>query len=138
MKFPSLRQRRHRPRRAMAVTELAVCLPVVTLIIFSSIEACSMIFLQQSLDVACYEASRVALVPKAQNANVKYQAELILTSRGVNGSQVSVTPADIQGAPQSSWIKVTATAPFRGNSLAGGWLFKNRTLAASVQMMKER
>jgi hypothetical protein len=33
---------------------------------------------------------------------------------------------------------VQASAPFAQNSLAGGWLFAQRSLTASVQMMKER
>jgi Flp pilus assembly protein TadG len=48
-------------RRGVAAAEFAVCLPVLVLVVFASIEACSMIFLKESLTVAAYEGSRVAL-----------------------------------------------------------------------------
>jgi len=41
-------------KRGAAVVEFAILLPVFVLILFGSIEACSMIFLQQSLEMAAY------------------------------------------------------------------------------------
>ncbi|MEM9660354.1 MAG: TadE/TadG family type IV pilus assembly protein, partial [Planctomycetota bacterium] len=40
---------RRSTRCGLAVTELAVCLPVVVLLVLAMIEACTMIFLKQSL-----------------------------------------------------------------------------------------
>ena len=44
-------------RRAVATVELAVCLPVLALLVLGSIEAASFIFLKQTLQVAAYEGS---------------------------------------------------------------------------------
>ena len=125
-------------RRGVAATELAVCLPVLVLLVLATVETTGMIFVQQSLEIACYEATRVALAPGAEEANVKYQAELILQSRGVKSATVTVSPADIPGTAAGAWISVKSSAPFSANSLMGGWLFKSKTLVAEVQMMKER
>jgi Flp pilus assembly protein TadG len=126
------------PRHGVAATELAVCMPVIVLIVLATIEACAMIFLQQSLSVAAYEGARVSLAPGAQASNVEAQCQLILDDRDVRGAQINVSPGDIPGAAAGTWINVETSAPFAQNSLVGGWLFGNRTLTASVQMVKER
>ena len=125
-------------RRGVAATELAVCMPVIVLIVLASMEACAMLFLQQSLSVAAYEGARVALSPGAGSSDVTTQCQQILKDREVNGATVSISPADVPGAAEGTWITVRATAPFARNSLAGGWLFGAKTLTADVQMMKER
>lgn len=129
---------RCRRRKAVAVVELAVCLPVLTLIALATIESSAMIFLQQSLSIAAYEGARVALVLDSQEENVTYQAELILEGREVENATVTVTPSNFPAFPEGTWIRVEASAPFADNSLAGGWLFNGHTLTASVEMMKEQ
>ena len=124
-------------RSGAAVVELAVCLPILTLITLATIESSAMIFLQQSLSVAAYEGARVALVPSATEENARYQTELILTGRTVQGATVTVSPNNFDVLPAGTWIQVVASAPFSQNSLAGGWLFNGNTLTATVEMMKE-
>jgi hypothetical protein len=130
--------RRSGSRHGVAATELAVCMPVIVLIVLATIEACAMIFLQQSLSVAAYEGARVSLAPGAQASNVVAQCQLILDDRDVRGAQIDVSPGDVPGAAAGTWIDVETSAPFAQNSLVGGWLFGNRTLTASVQMVKEK
>jgi hypothetical protein len=125
-------------RGGIAATELAVCMPVIVLIVLATIEACAMIFLQQSLSVAAYEAARVALAPGATAEDATSQANDILADREVRGATVTVTPGDLASAAEGTWIRIEARAPFNPNSLVGGWLFSNRTLNAAVEMMKER
>jgi hypothetical protein len=113
-------------------------MPVIVLIVLATIEACAMIFLQQSLSVAAYEGARVALAPGAQSSHVTAQCQQILDDRDVNAATVNVSPGDIPGAAAGTWISVETSAPFSKNSLVGGWLFSNRTLTAAVHMVKER
>lgn len=120
------------------MVELAVCLPLLTLLVLATIECCAMIFLQQSLTVAAYEGARVALAPEADTKNVEYQVELILADRDVRDATVSVAPRNVRGAAAGAWVRVMATAPFSENCLVGGWLFGDKTLTASATMMKER
>jgi hypothetical protein len=125
-------------RTGVAATELAVCMPVIVLIVLASMEACAMIFLQQSLSVAAYEGARVGLSPGAEAGDVTSQCQQILDDREVKGASIAVTPTNIPSAAEGTWIAVEAKAPFAKNSLVGGWLFSGRTLTAVVQMMKER
>lgn len=124
-------------RHGVAVVEMAVCLPVLTLITLATIESSAMIFLQQSLSIAAYEGARVAIVPESEEENARYQAELILESRDVQNPTVTVTPGNFNFMPAGTWVRVEASAPFADNSLAGGWLFNGKTLTSTVEMMKE-
>ena len=85
-------------RRGVATAELAVCLPVVVLLVIASIEACSMIFVKQSLAVAAYEGARTALVHGATAAQVQTTCAQILKDRRINGATVSIKPADLSTA----------------------------------------
>ena len=88
--------RRH-CRRGVAATEFAVCLPIVLVIVFGSIESCTMIFLKQSLAVAAYEGARVA-IEQGDNAGVIAASNQILIDRNVNGGSIETVPADLTTA----------------------------------------
>lgn len=124
-------------RRGAALVEFAVILPVLVLIFFATIEACGMINLEQSLKVAAYEATRVALVPGTTAGNVSASGQQVLADRRIKGGTVTVTPSDIAGAPYGTYIRVTVSAPAKGNSIVGDWFFGGKTLSSSVEMMKE-
>lgn len=136
MKYLSARSLRKR-RRGAAITEFAVVLPVLVLMFFATIEACGMINLEQSLKVAAYEAARVALVPGTTIGNVTATAEQVMDDRNVVKGTVTVTPSNYANLPAGTYIKVTVTAPAKGNSLVGAWFFGGKTLTSSVEMMKE-
>src|SRR5262245_11435218 len=65
------RRRARRGIRGVAAAELAVCLPIVVLLVLATIEACSALFLKQSLTVAAYEGVRTAIEEGATSANVQ-------------------------------------------------------------------
>mgnify|MGYP002078254443 FL=1 len=125
-------------RQGTSVTELAVCMPVIMLIAIATIEACTMVFLQQSLSIAAYEGARLGVAPSVTSTVVTDQVIRILDDRDVQGATVDVSPSNLTAVADGSWFTVRATAKFGPNSLAGGWLFGARTLSATVQMMKER
>ena len=58
-----------RNRRGVAAAELAVCLPVIVMLVMATIEACSALFLKQSLTAAAYEGVRTALEESATTKN---------------------------------------------------------------------
>jgi hypothetical protein len=124
-------------RRAVAASELAVCLPVVILLVLAMIESCTMIFLKQSLTVAAYEGVREALEPSADADDVQAKSDGVLTDRRVQGGQVVITPANFDSLAPGEFIQVTVSAPAGRNSAIPGSFFRGRTLSASATMMKE-
>ena len=127
---------RHK-RRGVAASELAVCLPVLVLLVLAMIEACTMIFLKQSLTVASYEGIRVALEPAATTSQAQAAANGVLTDRRVRNGSVVVTPSNWETLAAGSYVTVTVSAPANRNSVIPGSFFRGRTLTASATMMKE-
>lgn len=124
-------------RRAIAASELAVCLPVLVLLVLAMIECCTMIFLKQSLTVASYEGIRNAIEPNATSTTVLAAANAVLTDRRVNGGVVAITPTNFEDIARGQYITVTVSAPASQNSVIPGSFFRGRTLSATATMMKE-
>jgi Flp pilus assembly protein TadG len=116
---------------------LAVCLPVLVLLVFASIESCSMIFLRQALSATTYEGVRVAIRAEATNQNVLDRCQEVLDGRNVRGASVTTTPADITAVDEGDPITVTVTASCDANSIMPPWFFGGRSLTASSAMVKE-
>jgi hypothetical protein len=116
---------------------LAVCLPLLVLLVLATIEACTMIYLKKSLTVAAYEAGRTSLMPGASSANVKAQGQQVLDDRKVKGATIVLNPAAIEAAPEGSYLEVTVNAPCESNTLLGTWFYTGRTLSARATYKKE-
>jgi Flp pilus assembly protein TadG len=124
-------------RGGVAASELAVCLPVLVLLVLAMIEACTMVFLKQSLTVAAYEGVRKALTFNANAADAIAAGEGVLHDRRVEGGQVTVNPVDIASLSPGEYIEVTVSAPTDENSVFPGSFLGGRTLTATAVMMKE-
>ena len=124
-------------KRGSALVELVVCLPALFLIVFGTIEACSMIYLNQSLKIAAYEGARVALVPNSTLGNVEAACNQVLDDRDIKGSDVMVTPNGFESSPYGTYIAVNVSASCEANSLFGTWFYGGRDITVTVEMMKE-
>ncbi len=136
-KHPVFDALKRRPRkRGAATVELAVCLPVLVLLVFGSIEASSFVFLKQSLQVAAYEGVREAARAGQTASASTARAQNILDSRQVRNASIrfpAVSPNDaVRG--QQIVVEVSAQHP----PIASGWQWvPNRILTARVVMLKE-
>jgi Flp pilus assembly protein TadG len=124
-------------RRGVAASELAVCLPVIVLLVLAMIEACTMIFLKQSLTAAAYEGARTSLVSGATAADVQAAAGGVLGDRRVRSGRVTVRPGNFATLEPGEYIEVTVSAATGPNSVIPGSFMRGRTLSASATMMKE-
>lgn len=120
-----------------AVVELAIVLPLFVLIVLATVEATTMIFLQQSLKISAYEATRVALIPGSNTGNVVAAADLILASRNVDNATTTISPSDFDTQPYGTEITVSVAAPCDDNSLFAPWFYAGKTFTGNVTMMKE-
>ena len=68
-------------RKGAAIVELAIVLPLLLLLLMGTIEACAAMHLQQSMDIASYEAVRTSLLPKSSSTLVRTTAETFLKNR---------------------------------------------------------
>jgi len=130
------RHGRSRTPRGVAAAELAVCLPVVVLLVIGTIEACSAIFLKQSLTVAAYEGVRTAVLDGTPGS-VQAACKQILTDRKVQRATVTMTPADLSSLEPGEFIDVTVSAPCDPNSVVPTTFYRGRTLSTTASMMVE-
>ncbi|MFO0942428.1 MAG: TadE family protein [Pirellulales bacterium] len=134
----SLQRRQALKKRGAAVAELAVTIPLIALVVMSTIETCSMLFLKQALRIAAYEGARVSLVPGSQTINVEAGCNEILTTRKVKNATITVTPSDFNQQPYGTVVKVKVSADCASNSLFVPWVFTGRTISSELSMMIER
>ena len=130
-------KKQHTNRRGIAATEFAVCLPVLILLLLGMIEACSMVFLKQSLSVTAYEGAHTAVMPGATAAEVRTTCEGILADRRVVAASIEVLPANLQSLPEGQYFEIRISAPTDRNAILPGRFFTGRTLTSSAVMMKE-
>lgn len=131
------RLKRIRQLRGAVIVEMAVILPILMLILMGTLEATSMIFLKQSLKIAAYEGTRVALVPNSTFQEVEETTRDILAGRRVKSFTVQVIPADYQSQPYGTPITVKTTADCAENSVFSPWFHQGKSVTSEVTMMKE-
>ncbi|KAA1258819.1 TadE-like protein [Rubripirellula obstinata] len=126
----------HQRRTGVAVVELAICLPVIVVILMGTIEACRMIQIKQDLSVVAYEGARVGVIPGSTAAIVNFQCNLLLQDRGINGYSVALSndPATMDRGDR---FTVTVNAGCSENSLVGALFYKGKTLTESMVMRAE-
>lgn len=127
----------HEQRTGTATVEFAVCLPVLILLTFATIQATQMMYLKQTLTVAAYEGIRKAVHYRTSAGEVNAACTRILADRGVQGAAINITPNNYVDADPESWITVTVTAPCNLNSPLRGWFYSDRSLTSSATFMKE-
>jgi Flp pilus assembly protein TadG len=124
-------------RNGVAAVEFAVCLPVLVLVIIGSIEACTMVFLKESLTVAAYEGSRAALKPGATSADVVTRCNEVLTERSVEGGTVEVSPSNLGSIAAGGTLQISVTAPCEPNGVVPVWFYGDASLTGNSFVMKE-
>lgn len=135
--FGSRKSTPRRQRRGLSTVELAVCLPVITLIVFASIEACSMVFLQQSLQTTAYETARFAVAPRSVSATALDRGDQILADRRVKSATIELDPVDMEATDEGTLVVARVSAPLDANRLLPRFFYGNQQLTAEVTMMRE-
>lgn len=119
-KRPQLRQAvNERSRLGTAATELAVCLPVIVLVVFGSIQACGLIYLKHSATSAAYEATLELARQNATNSSVIARAEQVLTALNITGGTIEILPEDVNVAQATAGdaISIVVEVPASPNLL---------------------
>ena len=114
-----------------------MCLPLITLLMLGTIDACSMIFLKQSLTIAAYEGGRTALVPGTDAIQIEADCLRLVADRNISDAQVSIDPKQPDTAKAGDYISVAVSASCASNSLIPSLFYKGRVLSATAYVMKE-
>lgn len=103
-------------RLGVEIVELAFALPVMTVLVFGTLETCELLFAKQSLAVAAYEAGRVAARPGATTVAVQNRFNQIVTSRRLQGVSLTLTPTNIDSVTIGQQIRLSTRAPVLTNT----------------------
>lgn len=126
-----------RLRSGAVLVELAVCLPVLTLIVLASIEAAALTFARQAMVQTAYEAAVVAVRREATTAQALAAAQAVTNGRLLAGVTMRFTPTDVSLVPRGSLITVTAEIPAAAARRFGSRLLNVNNISASATMVKE-
>lgn len=128
---------RRRIRQGTAIIELAVCLPVIVLLVAGSMECCGLIFLKQTLSAAAYEGVRVAVRQDATPADVLQRAGEVLAARNIQNATIVMNPPGIETLDAGDEVTVTVSAPTSSNRVIITRYVRDVTVSAFVLMLKE-
>ena len=128
---------RTKGRFGNATVELAVCLPVLVLIVFGSLQASSMYFLRQAMVQSAYEGVKEAARSDGSQALARTRSQQTLAFRNITGETISFFPANSGAVAPGTPITVTVSAPGDQNSVLPFGVFSGRTVSASATMNKE-
>lgn len=126
--------RGRRRRKGAATVETALCLPLMVILTCGSVEACSMIFLQQALAAASYEGVRTGT--RKTTAEATASASTVLTARNVRSPTVTCSPADFTTATPGTRLTVSVAAPCSSNGILPAWFYAGRQVSASATMVR--
>jgi len=129
-----------RSRGGAAVVEAALCIPVIILLMFGTLEISAGYYLKESLTIAAYEGARTGAKRRATKAQVVARVNDILAARNVelgDSGYIVVTPNDLSTLDALQPLTVTVQAPSAGNSALIFDAVANRNVTASVKMARE-
>lgn len=132
----SNRTARPEKRDGSATVEIAVCLPVILLLVAGAIEGANFAFLKQTLTQSAYEGIKVA-VRRSSNAGDGLQAaQRITQQRNVQDVNFQFQPDPATAAPGTP-VTLVVSAPGDSNSLFPIGPFSGQTLSIRATMARE-
>ncbi len=108
---------RTRQSKGSATAELAVCLPLLIVLILGGMEAANGIFLKQALTVAAYETAKMATTVGYTAAEAEARGLEILTARGFVAADIVLVPPNTEDMAPGELVTVTVSAPATTNAI---------------------
>lgn len=131
------RGRRRSTRRAAVLVELAVCLPVIVLVVFASLEGANMLFVRQATVQAAYEATKFASRRDGTRVRAERLATEVLAARRINSPSITFVTGDPQTTPSGSDVTVRVSVNSDDRLITGFRIFSGRQIEAVATMQKE-
>lgn len=125
------------PKRGTACVELAVCLPVIVLLVFASLEGANMLFLRQAVVQSAYETAKAVAKAHGVQSQAEVLGRQVLASRGIVAPRIEFRPANADSLPAGSQFSVSVSVPGSSRSVTRIGPFGGRTIQATATMLKE-
>lgn len=131
-----LRRCRSTRKRAAAIVEFAIVLPLLLTVLFGIIQYGWVFMIRQTLQMAAREGCRVAVLPTSVEpyTNVTTRIDQVMSTTGLTTYTVTMTHATLANPVETVVISV----PYADASLVAGWFgSSNFNLVGSSSMRKE-
>lgn len=135
--FHKSRPLRLQQKQGAAAVELAVCLPVLAILVFGSVSATSMIFLRQAVVQSAYETIKESIKSNGSVADGLEKGQAVLEFREITASSVTFNPGDVENQPQGTPITVTVRANADPSRFFSYGPFAGQTVEVQATMLKE-
>jgi Flp pilus assembly protein TadG len=127
-------QRNKSARKGAVTAEVAICLPVLFVILFGIYEFAHVNMVIHATQSAAYEAARTAIVPGATDAETEASARSVLGSVGIRDFRVTITPPLNSN---SDIVQVNVDVPFRNNTTVFRLFVANPVFRGRCEMARE-
>ncbi len=114
-----------------------MCLPLLVLLTFASLEGANMLFLRQAVVQSAYEAAKAAAKSTGGEIQATELAEQVLAARRIAQSTITFDPANVDDLDPGTPFTVTIVAPGDQRSVTGMGPFNGLNITASATMLRE-
>ena len=94
--FKKTKKRRNATRNGALTVELALCLPLLFLILFGGYELARTSMVLHATQSAAYEGARTGIVPGATQEKIEESVGFVLRTMGVTNFSIETVPAVIE------------------------------------------
>ena len=123
-------------RRGAAAVEFAIVAPVFFMVVLGIIEFGRMAMVQQVITNAAREGARIGVLDDTTTAQVDTKVQNYLTSAGINGATVTVTPDPPSSAGFGQSVTVAVQIPFDSVSWLPNPFFIGGTMLNAQAIMR--
>lgn len=127
----------HKNRKGTAAVELAVCLPILFVVVFGSIETCNAIYLKQTATSAAYEAAKISTGSGGTEFAARTRVDEMLASCNLTGGSVAFAPELPDMLPRGALVVATVSIPTTNNLGGVNLFYTGQSMAASITMVKQ-
>ncbi len=132
-----MRIRPNQYRIGSATVELAVCLPVLVIIVMGSLSATSMIFMRSAAVQSAYETIKEAVRQDGDVAGALAQGRAVLEFRNLTADSITFEPANVAAQDRGTPVTVTVVTSATTNGLFSFGPFANQVVEVQATMLKE-
>ena len=129
-------KRRKRISRCGALTvEMALCLPILLMVLFGGYELAHANMILHSTESAAYEGARTGIIPGATSEKIETSVRQLLLAVGIKNFNVAVSPAIIDETTET--VTVNVSVPVRENMSFPAFFLKDPTFRGRCELSRE-
>jgi Flp pilus assembly protein TadG len=128
-------KKRHNKRHGAITVEVALCLPVLILLLFGCYELARTNMILHGTQSAAYEGARTGIIPGATPDKIENSVGFVLRTLGVNDFVVETIPAVIQ--PDTEFVEVNVRVSVANNLSLPRLFVEDPTFLGTCRLKRE-